>query len=37
MARDNFLTQQDDQDHQQRQTNTSVHFENKLEKSQDPD
>ena len=36
MARDNSLTQQDDQNHQQRRTPTSVHFEDELEKSPDP-
>ena len=37
MARDNFSTQQDDQDHQQRKTPMSIHFEDKLEKSPDLD
>ena len=37
MARDNSSTQQDDQDHQRRRTPTSVHFEDELEKSPDPD
>ena len=37
MARDNFSTQQDDQDYQRHKTLTSVHFEDELEKSLDLD
>ena len=37
MARNNSSIQQDDQDHQRRKTPTSVHFEDELEKSPDPD
>ena len=37
MARDNSLTQQDDQDHRRRKTSTSIYFEDELEKSPDPD
>lgn len=36
MAWDNFLTQENDQDHQQR-TSTRIYFKNKLEKSPDLD
>ena len=36
MVQDNSLIQQDDQDHQQCRTPTSVHFDDKLEKSPDP-